>query len=90
MNSPFSMVVFIPAVIYFISWLCVFGSLLAREDLDTVVKLTWVLVMLFAPFSLIYYLVLAPQSREQKIVRNSAVSGTPWEEDPGHRTRRAS
>jgi preprotein translocase subunit SecG len=87
MNPPFSPPVLafltIGSVTYFGLWLFAFGSLLARTDLDPIERLTWVLVMLFAPFSLIFYIALAPDQPARKIDRNSPdVSGTPWEKIP--------
>ncbi len=73
-------------------WVCVLGRVLTREDFDPITRLTWVVVVTFVPFfGVVLYLSLAPSSRGwdgKKIHPANQLSGTPWENKPGHRQPR--
>jgi hypothetical protein len=71
------------AVIFFLS----LSSVLRREDLDSVTRLTWVIVMLMVPiFGILLYWLQAPQPVLPQQSPESEVFGTPWADDPGHTT----
>jgi phage shock protein PspC (stress-responsive transcriptional regulator) len=79
-----------PAVIgVLIVWAVIFllslSSVLRREDLDSVTRLTWVIVMLLVPiFGIVLYWLQAPQPGLPPQSPESEVFGTPWADDPGH------
>ena len=86
----------LPVVIptYVLVWLIVLGAVLVRKDFDPVTRLTWVLVVMFVPVAGIFlYFFLSPV-QEPKTYSPPAkgehsLSGTPWENDPGHTGPRA-
>jgi heme/copper-type cytochrome/quinol oxidase subunit 2 len=67
-------------------WLIVLAAILLRTDFDPITKLTWVIVVIFVPvFGLLFYWFLAPSRPEkEKIDLSNQLSGTPWENNPGH------
>jgi hypothetical protein len=75
--------------IYLLVWVVVLGVILTRKDLDPVTRLTWVLVVILVPVAgILLYLFLSP-AREFKCHgqyrdESDSLSGTPWENDPGH------
>jgi hypothetical protein len=78
-------------IAYLFFWLAVLGLLLARDDLEAVEKLMWVIVVIFVPlFGTVFYLTLSRRpvrSVRRKIDPNNQLSGTPWENNPGHTNR---
>jgi hypothetical protein len=82
-------------VIAAIIWLGVLHGILTRPDFDTASKILWVIVVIFVPvFGVILYWIAAQsevstttQKSEAllgKPISGSDISGTPWENDPGH------
>jgi hypothetical protein len=80
--------------VYLLVWLGVLGAILIRKDFDPVTRLTWVLVVILVPVAgLLLYLFLAP-ARELKTHGqyrdgSNSLSGTPWENNPGHTHHRS-
>jgi hypothetical protein len=87
MNPNLFPLLFFIAAVYAITWLFTFGSLLVRADLEALEKLMWVIVMIFAPLGLIFYIALAPRLPAKKIDPSNQLSGTPWENNPNHTSR---
>lgn len=61
-------------------------TILTRNDFDTLNKILWVIVVIFAPlFGAVLYLIAAPKSvaaTRPRMIPGSDVSGTPWADDP--------
>jgi hypothetical protein len=74
-------------IIYGLVWLVVLANLLQRRDFDPVTKLTWVIVVIFVPFFgiLLYWGIALSMSK--KFDAANQLSGTPWENDPGHTSK---
>ena len=78
--------------IYGLLWLLTLGLALTRIDLDPVTRLMWVIVLIFVPLcGVALYFILSPRRhldrrpRQPRGPLDSDVSGTPWEQEPGHR-----
>ena len=87
--SPFPVWLF---VLWGLVWIAVLYCILTREDLDTLTKLLWTVVVIFVPvFGVVLYWIAAPASKSgvssRSIIRESDVSGTPWEGDPNFRRK---
>jgi hypothetical protein len=80
--------------VYILIWLVALGVILTRKDLDPVTRLTWILVVILVPVAGIFlYLFLGP-AREVKTCGghrdgSNSLSGTPWENNPGHTHQRS-
>lgn len=76
-----------PLILWGIVWLAMLYRILTREDLDTLQKILWVLVVVFVPFfGVPLYLVAAPATPVDfsgPVVRGSDISGPPGAKDPG-------
>ena len=81
-------------VAWTVVWLCSLGSALSRQDFDATTRLTWVVVLIFVPFFGVFlYWGLSPNP-PPKVPRrvidpSNQLSGTPWEVDPGHTTKKS-
>jgi hypothetical protein len=75
------------AAVVAILWLGTLVDLLRRTDIDPVTRLTWVIVVLFLNLiGAIIYVIWGPQGKSvARPAQESDTSGTPWENDPGHR-----
>lgn len=89
--SPMSAVFITVAVVYYVIWLLALAAALGRVDLEPVVRLMWVIVIIFVPVAGI--LLYGFMARERRFERKrdpspikvaSPTSGTPWENNPGH------
>jgi hypothetical protein len=78
--------------IYGFVWLFVLAFLLLRQDLDLITKLTWVVVVVFVPFfGILLYWSIGPSSSwspKARIEPSDQRAGTPWENDPGFRSKK--
>jgi hypothetical protein len=100
-NYPWSSVtlagqgpVLIFLAVYGLLWLFVLGRVLTRADLDPVTRLTWVIVVIFVPVvGIAFYALIAPPGWSPADSARSGVAnqvtGTPWENDPGHTGRQS-
>ncbi len=68
-----------------LAWLVVLGTILRRADLDSVTKLTWIIVVIFVPFfGILLYWFIDPIASRREIDPSNQLSGTPWENDSSH------
>jgi hypothetical protein len=70
-------------------WLATLSRVLQRSDLDSVTRLTWVIVVIFVPFfGMVLYWCLGPEpaqsERRRSVLDSSQLAGTPWESDSGY------
>jgi len=74
-------------LIWGVIWLFALATLLFREDFDPITKLTWVVVVVFVPFFGVVLYGIRPKPAPRKVDPSNALSGTPWENDPGYRAK---
>jgi len=100
LNFPFNFIspeeILALGVLYLGLFLGVLGNLLTRRDLDPIVRLTWVVVLVFVPVAgVVFYFFFPtdPRTASKKAKRSDSLAatdpanqlrGTPWENDPGH------
>ncbi len=83
--------ILLPAVfvVWLIVWLLSLALALTRPDFDPITRLTWIVVLVSVPFfGLILYWAIAPQRPRRTIDTSNDLAGTPWENNPGHTTKR--
>ena len=89
LDSDSASLLLLGGVVWTVIWLFVLATVLSRKDLDSVTRLTWVVVLIFVPFfGVLIYAFSSPTPRKgKKIDLNNDVAGTPWENNPGFGTK---
>jgi hypothetical protein len=85
MAVDFPQIVVGALIVWTVIFLVTLAHAMGRNDIDSIGRLTWVIVLIFVPFFgvLLYTLSGRQPDLRRRGTSGSDVSGTPWADDPG-------